>query len=189
MTNTPTAVDIARQLADVLEERKIPYAIGGALAMAYYATPRATVDVDINIFLSPFDELDKLLAVLDSLEFVLDAPHTVRKTATEDGQLRGRISGIRVDVFLPAIAFYSELEQRKKAVTLLDRSIYIISAPDLLILKMMFFRRKDLADVEAMLRNIGLGDSTFVRGTLVDFVGESDERVVEWDKIVEDVRL
>ena len=54
---------------------------------------------------------------------------------------------------------------------------------------MMFFRRKDLADVEAMLRNIGLGDSTFVRGTLVDFVGESDERVVEWDKIVEDVRL
>ena len=36
-----------------LEDNDIEYAIGGALALGYYATPRATVDVDINIFVPP----------------------------------------------------------------------------------------------------------------------------------------
>ena len=30
--------------------RGIPHAFGGALALAYYATPRATVDIDVNVF-------------------------------------------------------------------------------------------------------------------------------------------
>ena len=45
----PTAVDVARRLADTLADEGIPYAVGGALALAYYAAPRATVDVDINV--------------------------------------------------------------------------------------------------------------------------------------------
>ena len=32
------------------EEAKLPHAIGGTLALAYYAEPRATVDIDINLF-------------------------------------------------------------------------------------------------------------------------------------------
>src|SRR5262249_14713784 len=29
----------------------VPHAFGGALALAYYAEPRATVDIDLNVFL------------------------------------------------------------------------------------------------------------------------------------------
>ena len=32
---------------------KIPHAIGGALALAYYAEPRATIDIDLNVFVPP----------------------------------------------------------------------------------------------------------------------------------------
>jgi len=28
----------------------LPHAFGGALALAYYAEPRATVDIDVNVF-------------------------------------------------------------------------------------------------------------------------------------------
>ncbi len=28
----------------------IPHAFGGALALAYYAEPRATIDIDLNVF-------------------------------------------------------------------------------------------------------------------------------------------
>ena len=56
-----TSVDVARQLADALEDNDIEYAIGGALALGYYATPRATVDVDINIFVPPRTGLDQIL--------------------------------------------------------------------------------------------------------------------------------
>ena len=58
---------------------------------------------------------------------------------------------------------------------------------DLATLKMLFFRRKDLADVEALARAQGGGfDRAAVRARLVELVGDEDERVREWDSIVSD---
>jgi len=189
MAESTTAVDIARLLADTLENEEIPYAIGGALALAYYAPPRATVDVDINIFVPPRDGLQPLLTVLAEVGFTADSPETLTRTAVEDGQFRGRIAGIRVDVFLPAIAFYAEMASRTRRVPLLDRPIEILAPQDLLTLKMMFFRRKDLADVEAVLRDPPSGlDVDSVRTRIIDMVGADDERVREWDAIIRDVR-
>jgi hypothetical protein len=119
---------------------------------------------------------------------VADTPETVTQTAQQDGQFRGRIDGIRVDVFVPAIPFYAEMANRTRAVPLLGRPMHILSPQDLLTLKMMFFRRKDLADVEAVLRHRPQGlDARWVRAKLVDMVGEDDERIREWDSIVADV--
>ena len=189
MAESTTAVDIARRLADTLENEEIPYAIGGALALAYYAPPRATVDVDINIFVPPRDGLQPLLTVLAEVGFTADSPETLTRTAVEDGQFRGRIAGIRIDVFLPAIAFYAEMASRTRRVPLLDRPIEILAPQDLLTLKMMFFRRKDLADVEAVLRDPPSGlDVDSVRTRIIDMVGADDERVREWDAIIRDVR-
>jgi hypothetical protein len=42
-------VAIDRALDDV------PHAFGGALALAYYAEPRATVDIDLNVFVPVAD--------------------------------------------------------------------------------------------------------------------------------------
>jgi hypothetical protein len=44
MAGTRTAAEIARAVADELERDGLPYAIGGALALGFYAPPRATVD-------------------------------------------------------------------------------------------------------------------------------------------------
>ncbi len=188
MPDALTAVDIARRLADVLERESIPYAIGGALALAYYAPPRATVDVDINVFVPPREGIGRLLEVLSGVGFVPDSPAAVAASAAQDGQFRGRVAGIRVDVFVPAIRIYADLALHVRRVTLLDRPISIVGPEDLLTLKMMFFRRKDLADVEAVLRNsAGRVDMNSVRAALVGLVGADDERVIEWDKIVSDV--
>lgn len=50
--NAPSAPDVARRLADALEAGGLPYAIGGALAMAVGGFARATVDVDLDVFAS-----------------------------------------------------------------------------------------------------------------------------------------
>ncbi|MGE0623787.1 MAG: hypothetical protein AB7I04_08785 [Pseudomonadales bacterium] len=181
-----TAVDIARRLADALEEARIEYAIGGAIALGYYANPRATVDVDVNIFVPPRDGLPAVLNVLGRIGFVADNPATVAQTAADDGQFRGRIEGIRVDVFMPAIEYYASLTDRKREVRLLGKPIHVLGPEDLITLKMMFFRRKDLADVEAVLRGGEPLDLARVRKTLVEFVGESDERLREWDVLVQE---
>lgn len=189
MTDALTAVDVARRLADVLEARSIPYAIGGALALAYYAPPRATVDVDINVFVPPRSGVDRLLEVLAEGGFSPDNKTTALTSATQDGQFRGRVAGIRVDVFVPAFRFYETLADHTRRVPLLGRSIAILGPEDLLTLKMMFFRRKDLADVEAVLRSSGTEiDIGAVRGELIGLIGADDERVVEWDRIVTDAK-
>ena len=59
MADIPTAPEVARRLADALEHAGIPYAVGGAIAYGLHAPPRATNDVDLNVFL-PFEEIDRV---------------------------------------------------------------------------------------------------------------------------------
>lgn len=183
---TATSVEVARQLADSLEQAGLSYAIGGALALGYYATPRATVDVDINIFVPPESGLERIVDVLEASGFVPDNVEGLERSAREDGHFRGAIEGVRVDVFVPAIAFYADLESGRRQVTLLGHPVWILGPEDLLILKMMFFRRKDLADAEAILRYDKTIDCHRIRRQLVAFVGEDDERVQEWDTLIEE---
>lgn len=189
MAEPRTAADVARDLADVLEHRGLPYAIGGAIALGFYATPRATIDVDVNVFVSPATDLERALSALAEAGFVSDdEPRLIAEQARLEGQFRGRVAGLRVDVFVPAIPYYAELEQRRRQVALLGSPLWILSAEDLVVLKMMFFRRKDLADVEAVLREQeALLDRRFVRRKLVDLSGESDERITSWDQLDRDV--
>lgn len=44
------AAEAAQSLADALHAADIPYAIGGALALAVAGVPRGTADVDLNVF-------------------------------------------------------------------------------------------------------------------------------------------
>lgn len=157
MAEQPTAAEVARAVADVLDRHGLGYAIGGAIALGFYAAPRATIDVDINIFVPPADGLSVALRALSDAGF---APHedeaTLHARANAEGQFRGTISGLRVDVFVPAIAYYAELADRRRQVVLLGRPAWILGPEDLVVLKLMFFRRKDLADVEALLRDQGV---------------------------------
>ena len=58
-----SAADAAQLLAIALEAAGIPYAIGGALALAIAGVPRGTADVDINVFVSD-QRLDEVIEVL-----------------------------------------------------------------------------------------------------------------------------
>jgi hypothetical protein len=66
--------------------------------------------------------------------------------------------------------------------------LWIVGPEDLAVVKLMFFRRKDLADVEAMLRDQGKTlDREYIRRTLASLVGDDDERLTELRAIERDV--
>ena len=185
MAERPDAVAVARGLADAMEAEGLAYAIGGALALGHYAPPRGTVDVDINVFVAVPREVDRLLVILRKHGFEPDDASSAPRTAAEDGQFRGRIGPMRVDVFVPAIDVYARLENGRRQVPFAGRPAWIIGPEDIALLKMMFFRRKDLADVEALVRAQGDGlDRASIREQLANLAGEDDERVREWDAIV-----
>ena len=78
-----------------------------------------------------------------------------------------------------------EAAKRVRTAKLLGRPIKILSAEDLTLFKLLFFRGKDIVDIERLVPYRGDDlDRDYVRRWLVDMVGDADARVREWDRIV-----
>jgi len=177
------AAEIARVLAARFDTFDIDYAIGGALALGFWGEPRGTLDVDVTLFLPPREPgvcVSRLTEVGCDL-----SPADARRSLAEYGFCRVEFQGTRVDVFLPIVDFYERARQRRKAVKLGGQTIWIWDAESLAVFKMMFFRRKDLADVEQILRQQGeLFDRAWVRQELESIYGKRDPRLSHWDELL-----
>ena len=70
----------------------------------------------------------------------------------------------------------------------IDRPIMVWDAESLTVFKMMFFRRKDLADVEQILRTQAEQfDRLWVRQQLAGMYGPGDPRLSTWDEMAREV--
>ena len=184
MADLPTAPEVARQVADALEAAGLPYAIGGAIAYGLHAPPRATNDVDVDLFVGP-DQYEAGFDALETAGAVIDR-QSARHTASERGEFAARVRGMRVDVFVPSIPLYASAAQRVRTGVLLGRPIVVLASEDLVLFKLLFFRPKDVLDIERLVAFQGPAlDRAYVRRWLVDLMGPDDERVVRWDAIVD----
>lgn len=175
-------VDVAVRFAQALEAAGVPYAIGGAIAYGYWGVPRGTRDLDLNLFV-PASDADAALAPLVASGLCIDAA-TASATAADRGDARGMVGDVPVDVFFMSIPLHDSAARRTTQVELLDTPIQILSAEDLTLFKLLFFRGKDIVDVERLVGAQGPRlDRRYVRRWLVDCVGADDERVRTWDRI------
>jgi hypothetical protein len=93
---------------------------------------------------------------------------------------------MRVDVFLPSIPFAFEAERTRRRQTLEGEQIWVLSAEAIAIFKLLFFRPKDVIDLERLVAVQGTNiDVSYVRRHMVEMMGEDDERVRRWDALVE----
>lgn len=177
-----SAVDAAQLIADALESAGMSYAIGGALALAIAGVPRGTADVDVNVFV-PQARVHEVITALSRLGIEFTA--TVAEQARREGMFVGRWDGMRIDVFLPSIPFAFEAERGRVRVT--DDSGWsgwFLSAEALAVFKLLFFRGKDLVDLERLVAVRPELDTGYVRRWIVDMMGDDDERTRRWDEIV-----
>jgi hypothetical protein len=86
MTLAGDAFEAGLQIADALESHGV--ALGGALAYGQYGIPRATNDVDVNVFVE-VDSLGPVFVALQSLGIVVDAS-VMRAGGVHDGCARDR---------------------------------------------------------------------------------------------------
>ena len=63
-----TLASFLRRVISILEEAEIPYMLTGSLAVAYYAVPRATQNIDLVVELSP-DQLPHLTDLVSAAGF------------------------------------------------------------------------------------------------------------------------
>ena len=180
------AATVARQLAEQLELRHQEYAVGGAIALGYWGTPRGTVDVDLTVYL-PADKPSDCTWLLQDIGCELSAAEAVQ-SLRENGFCRVSYAGMRVDVFLPTVPFYEAARVRRKPAALAGQPVMIWDAESLTVFKMMFFRRKDLADVEQILRAQGASlDRVWVREQLAEMYGAGDPRLAAWDDLAREI--
>ena len=183
MSDEPfNAAEVGLRLAAALEAKGLPYALGGALAYGVWALPRATKDVDLNVFLAP-PELDPALDALAAAGVGVDRDEARRK-AEEEGLFVGWVGSCRIDVFTPSIPFSWEAMKTRVFIDAGPTRAWFLSAEALAFFKLMFFRGKDLVDLERLLGSQGKKlDAPYVRRWMVETMGEDDPRVKKWDEL------
>ena len=95
-----------------------PHAFGGALALAYYAEPRATIDIDLNLFV-PADRYAEVAAPLVGLGVDADAPEAVA-AVRRDGQTRVMWDRTPIDMFFAYDAFHDAAAAARRTVPFAD---------------------------------------------------------------------
>jgi len=130
---------------------KLPHAFGGALALAYYAEPRATQDIDLNVFLQ-VEHAEAVLLVLAEIGADLDsvAVRNGAQQALDDGQLRVFWGRTPVDLFFAYDPFHEAADQAKRVVPFADGQIQVLAPEHLIVCKVAFNRPKDWVDIDAI---------------------------------------
>jgi hypothetical protein len=181
----PSLSEKISALSQVLEASDVPFAFGGALALAYYAEPRATVDVDVNVFVAPA-EVDRVSEVLGSLGIRTSA--TERRLVLRDGHVRLHWGLTPVDLFFAYDAFHYHTAQRVRRVPFGSETILVLAPEDLLVCKVVFNRRKDWIDIEQMLLlTAGTLDLDDVRRWIVAIGGADDDPNHRFERAVREV--
>ena len=148
MTTPPLSlIDRIVALCDALDRSGLPWALGGALALAYATNePRGTHDIDVNVFVGADDARAVFAAFPVGVAFT-DAD--VAEAGARD-QVRLWWDTTPIDVFFAAESFHLEVAGRCRVVPFEGRRIHVLCAEDLAVFKAMFDRTKDWADIEAM---------------------------------------
>ena len=165
---------VARVVAicESLDAARVPWALGGALALAYATNePRGTRDIDVNVFVGAADAA----RVFAALPAGVTSTEADVIEAGERDQVRLWWDTTPVDVFFAAEQFHLDVSTRCRQVPFEGRRIRVLAAEDLAVFKAMFDRTKDWADIEAMVDSNAI-DLTVAADRLADLLGD-DSRV------------
>jgi hypothetical protein len=151
----------------------IPHAFGGALALAYYAEPRATIDIDLNVFVT----VDRFTEVAEPLrDLGTSISEAVAELVRRDGQARVMWDDTPVDLFFAYDAFHDAAARARRTVPFADGTIPILSPEHLMVCKAVFNRPKDWVDIDAMLATEPALDAAEVLRWVGRITGDTDRR-------------
>jgi len=176
---SPSLPEKVVAIHQTLDAAKVPHAIGGALALAYYAEPRATADVDINVFVST-DRWPEIRAALEALgiDVTVDLPSLER-----DGQVRLWWDRNAVDLFFSYDEFHEAMPEKARRVPFGEATLQILSPEHLAVCKAMFDRSKDWLDIEQILVAADPLDVAEIDSWLQRMVGADDPRLAKLAEI------
>ncbi len=168
-----TLVEKILAIEDALSVANVPHAFGGALALAFHIEePRATRDVDVNVFVPPTRAREIFTVLPAAVTWNDKDVERVR----DDGQVRIFWDDTPIDLFFDTHRFHERVAARTDVVPFAGTTIPILGATELTVFKAFFDRTKDWADIEEMVA-ARTADVHAALGWLVDLLGGDDHRV------------
>jgi hypothetical protein len=185
-SGNPPLPDKVISIHESLDAAKVPHAIGGALALAYYAEPRATIDIDLNIFV-PVERWEEVISALGPPG--VDVEGLDEAALLRDGQCRLWWGDNAVDLFFAYDAIHEAMREDVRQVPFGATRIPILAPEHLAVCKAMFDRPKDWIDIEQMLVATDGLDVPAIDGWLERMVGPEDPRLRRFAELKEELSI
>ena len=156
-----------------LADAGVRHALGGALALAYYAEPRGTVDIDINVGVH-YVSRSTLLERLDAIGWHADAD-AAQSPPAAGIKLHQAGETVVIDLFFAFDVLHDAVLDRAVVRPFIHAGVrhelQFLSVDDLVVFKMSFGRTKDWVDIEAIIAAGTPIDADYVERQLVQFKG------------------
>ena len=167
MTDLPVEQVLLESIAQV-ERLGISYAVMGGFAARAWGLPRPTFDADIAVAVDAAG-LQRLLAALEAAGFDVPPEHRAGFLDTI-----GELEKVKVtrfvarhvwstDLFIVRGAFLNSALSRAVSAMIGGKPVRVMTAEDLILLKLMAHRRKDLADIEDIISGCPTLDERYLR--------------------------
>ena len=141
--------DALGNLARTFKDSNVPYMIIGGLASAIWGNPRATLDIDVTIWVA-VDHIQETVSMLEKkyacmVENPLDFISETRVLPVKTNE------NLRIDIIFGVLPFEIDAIDRAVEVKVGDTFIKFCTAEDLILLKIISERSKDIEDVRCVL--------------------------------------
>jgi hypothetical protein len=159
---------------DLCNQIRIDYAIMGGLAVRVHGIPRPTYDVDLTIN-ADAKQLQTLFAEAEKIGYnvpetykggwldrVADMPIVKLRAWLEAGK------GIDIDLFITESTFQESLMSRRFPCEFEGRKLTVVTPEDLVLLKLLANRPRDIGDVQDILFIQGQLDESYMKRWAVE---------------------
>jgi hypothetical protein len=167
MADSPASIDSLYRTANLLEELALSYAFIGGIALNTWGVPRATFDLDLAVSV-PAKGFERTSAAFRGAGFVVDQAF--------DRGFRDRIAGMEqihlhlpvaaslmaVDLFLATTPFLEAVLSRRVEIELGRGPVWVCTAADLILLKLLADRGKDRVDLENVIAVQGIPERDYL---------------------------
>lgn len=166
-----TDLPVQRLLLDavaVVESARLPYMVLGGFAVRAWAIPRPTFDADVAVEADDA-QLAGLLRMLAANGFDVPAEHRDGFQDSVAGMPKVRVSRFadgrvwEVDVFLVRTPLLRSALARRRAVEIGGRPVQVMAPEDVILLKLVANRPRDVADIDDLLLLAAPLDLAYVR--------------------------
>ena len=145
-----TQLEIALvEITSFLDRSGLPYMLIGGLAVAMWGEPRATLDVDLSVWVDPAGLDDAVQAICAHFRSLPDALAFARRSrvlpvATADG--------VRADIVFALLPLEREFIARARKKQVGGFEIRVASVEDLIYMKLISERSRDVEDARRLIR-------------------------------------